>query len=61
MTKTFLKDEPVDIENRTNEIHSSSWKIPNFLEIIDMFSIDLNRTDNLIIYEIQSDMGKLEK
>ncbi|GAH86745.1 unnamed protein product, partial [marine sediment metagenome] len=48
MTKTFLKDEPIDIENRTNEIHSSSWKIPNFLEIIDIFSIDLNRTDNLI-------------
>lgn len=48
MTENYLKDEPTDIENRNNEIPSVSWKIPNFLEIIDIFSIDLTQTDSLV-------------
>ncbi len=47
ITNRFLKNEPVDIENRNNEIQPTTWKIPNFLEIIDIFSLDLKQTDIL--------------
>ncbi len=58
-TKDYLKDEPIDIEDRNNEIHSNSWKIPNFLEIIDIFSIDLDNTDDLMREDINIiDKGK---
>ncbi len=52
MTKDFLKNEPINIEDRSNEIHPISWKIPNFLEIIDIFSIDLEQTDGLVREDI---------
>ncbi len=59
ITKDYLKDEPIDIEDRSNEIHPKSWKIPNFLEIIDIFSIDLENTDGLTREDIDIiDMGK---
>ena len=48
MTGDFLKNEPINIEDRNHETHSSSWRIPNFLEIIDIFSIDLEQTDGLV-------------
>ncbi|KKN27157.1 hypothetical protein LCGC14_0867500 [marine sediment metagenome] len=59
ITKDYLKVEPIDIEDRNNEVHSNSWKIPNFLEIIDIFSIDLEDTDDLIREDINIiDKGK---
>ncbi len=59
ITDEYLKDEPIDIEDRNNEIHSNSWKIPNFLEIIDIFSIDLENTGDLTREDINIiDKGK---
>jgi hypothetical protein len=47
MSQDFLKKEPINIENRNNENSSNLWKIPNFLQIIDIFSVDVESTEKL--------------
>ncbi len=37
----YASYESTDIEKRTEDTASDLWKIPNFLEIIDLFSLDL--------------------
>ena len=43
----YVSYEPTDIENRTEDIALDFWKIPNFLEIIDLFSLDLENISHL--------------